>query len=73
MLPSWTEWETSRPHINIITNLSRNGCILLILFIVPSYLLSRPGSYVNSPLDRNSKRLFQQLTHLKDNDNLKQY
>ena len=71
--PSWIEWETSRPHISAITNLWRNGCILLILFIVPSYLLSHPGCYINSPLDGCSKPFFQRLIHLKDSDNLKQY
>ena len=71
--PSWTEWETSRPHINVTTNFWRNGSILLILFIVASCLLSHPGSHINNPLDWSSKPLFQWLTHLKNSDNLKQY
>ena len=71
--PSWTEWETSRSHINVIKNLWRNGSILLILFIVASCLLSHPDSQINSPLDWSSKPVFQRLIHLKDSDNLKQY
>ena len=71
--PGWTEWETSRPHINVITNLWRNAGILLILFIVASCLLSHSGSHINSLLDWSSKPLFQRLNHLKDSDNSKQY
>ena len=36
---AWTEWKRSRSHINVITNLQRSVCILLISFIVLSRLL----------------------------------
>ena len=67
-----TEWKTSRSHINVITNLRRNVCILLISFIVLSRLLFHLCSHINSPLDVRSKQLFQWLIHLNDSDNLKQ-
>ena len=71
--PSCTEWETSRSHINVLTNWWRNGSILLILFIVVFCLLSHPGYHINSSLSWSSKPLFQRLIHLKNSANLKQY
>ena len=67
-----TERERSRSHINVITNLRRNLCILLISFIVLYRLLFHLCSHINSPLDVRSKQLFQWLIHLNDSDNLKQ-
>ena len=62
---SWTEWETSRSHINALTNWWRNGSFLLILFIVAFCLLSHSGYHTNSPLGWSSKPLFQQFIHFK--------
>ena len=67
-----TEWKTSRSHINVITILRRNVCILLISFIVLSCLFFHFRSHISSPLDGSSKCLFQWLIHLKDSNNLKQ-
>ena len=67
-----TQWKTSWPHINVITNVRRNVCIFLILLIVLSGLLFHLRSYISSPLDGSSKRPFQWLVHLKDSNNLKQ-
>ena len=67
-----TEWKSSWSHINIITNLRRNDCFLLIFFIVLFRLLFHLLSHISSPLDGSSKRLFQWLIHLKDSNSLKQ-
>ena len=42
--------KTSWLHINVRTNLCRNDCSCLISSIVPSRLLSHPGSHISSPL-----------------------
>ena len=48
-IPPWDGMKTSRVHINLVTNIWRNDCILLISFALPSRLLYLPGSHVSSP------------------------
>ena len=56
-----TGWKTPQLHINVTANLWRNDCNSLVLSIVPSRLLSRPGFHINSPLAIPSQLSYKQL------------
>ena len=56
-------WKRSRLHRKVITNLWKNDCIFLILFIILSRLLSRHGSHMNSPWFKFDEKKTQVNTH----------
>ena len=55
-----TGWKTPQLHINVTANLWRNDCNSMVLSIVPSRLLSRPGFHINSPLAIPSRLSYKQ-------------